>query len=211
MRSTFACSSRMASAYVRRRRLHRQVADDLQQVVLDDVADDAGLLVELAAALHAEALGHRDLHVLDVVAVPDRLEERVGEAEVEDVLHRLLAEVVVDAEDATPREDARAASAFSSRADARSRPNGFSTTTRASSAQPACASCSTTRREHARRDRQVVRRALGARPSSLLQPREGRRVVVVAVDVAEAARASFANAASSSAAVLGDARLARAR
>ena len=54
----------------------------------------------------AEALGHRDLHVLDVVAVPDRLEERVGEAEVEDVLHRLLAEVVVDAEDALLGEDA---------------------------------------------------------------------------------------------------------
>ena len=83
----------------RRRRLHRQVADDLQQVVLDDVADDAGLVVELAAALHAEALGHGDLHVLDVVAVPDRLEERVGEAEIQDVLHRLLAEVVIDAED----------------------------------------------------------------------------------------------------------------
>ena len=34
-----------------------------------------------------------------MVAVPDRLEERVGEAEVEQVLHRLLAEVVIDAED----------------------------------------------------------------------------------------------------------------
>ena len=75
----------------RRRRLHRQVADDLQQVVLDDVANDAGLVVELAAALDAEALGHRDLHVLDVVPIPDRLEERVGEAEIEDVLHRLFA------------------------------------------------------------------------------------------------------------------------
>jgi hypothetical protein len=58
-----------------RRRLHGQVADDLQQVVLNDVADDAGLLVELAPSLDAEALGERDLDVLHVVPVPDRFEE----------------------------------------------------------------------------------------------------------------------------------------
>ena len=75
-------------------------------MVLDDVANDAGLVVELAAPFDAEALGHRDLHVLDVVPVPDRLEERVREAEVEEVLHRFLAEEVVDAEDARLVEDA---------------------------------------------------------------------------------------------------------
>ena len=51
---------------------------------------------------------------------------------------------------------------FSSRAEARSRPNGFSTTTRASLAQPAFASPSTTVREQAGRDGQVVQRPLGA-------------------------------------------------
>ena len=35
--------------------------------------------------------------MVDVLVVPQRLEERVGEAEDEDVLHRVLAEVVVDA------------------------------------------------------------------------------------------------------------------
>ena len=39
-----------------------------------------------ARALDAEALGHRDLDALDVVAVPDRLEQRVREAQVEDLL-----------------------------------------------------------------------------------------------------------------------------
>ena len=63
------------------RRLHRQEAHHLQEVVLDDVADGARLLVELAAPLHTERLGHRDLHALDVVLVPDRLEEGVGEPE----------------------------------------------------------------------------------------------------------------------------------
>ena len=68
-------------------------------MVLDHVADGAGLLVEGAAALHAEILRHGDLHALDVIAVPDRLQERVGEAEEQQVLHRALAQVMVDAED----------------------------------------------------------------------------------------------------------------
>ena len=34
-----------------------------------------------------------------MVAIPDRFEKRIGETEIEDVLHRLLAEVVVDPED----------------------------------------------------------------------------------------------------------------
>ena len=55
-------------------------------------------LVEAAPALDAELLGHRDLHVGDEVAVPHRLEHRVGEPEHEQVLDRLLAEEVVDAE-----------------------------------------------------------------------------------------------------------------
>src|SRR4030095_4448474 len=73
-------------------------------MILHDVADRASLLVELATPLDAKALGHRDLDVLHVAPVPDRLEERVGEAEDEDVVDRLLAEVVVDAEDRRLRE-----------------------------------------------------------------------------------------------------------
>ena len=68
------------------RRLHRRRGDDLHQVVDDDVAQRADRVVEVAAVLDAEALGHRDLHRRDVVAVPHRLEHRVGEAQVEDLL-----------------------------------------------------------------------------------------------------------------------------
>ncbi len=39
-----------------------------------------------------------------MVAIPDRLEHRIGEARVEQVLYRLLAEEVVDAEDILFRE-----------------------------------------------------------------------------------------------------------
>ena len=68
-------------------------------MVLDHVADGAGLLVVGRAAFDAEGLGDGDLDVVDVLAVPDRLEYAVGEPEREDVLHRLLAEVMVDAID----------------------------------------------------------------------------------------------------------------
>ena len=80
-------------------RLHRHHAHELQQVVLHHVAQGAGLLVIAAAMLDADLLRDGDLHVVDVAPVPDRLEDGVGEAEGQDVLHRLLAQVVIDAVD----------------------------------------------------------------------------------------------------------------
>ena len=64
-----------------------------------------GLLVEGGPGLDAEGLGHVDLDVVDVLAVPDRLEQPVGEAEGQDVLGRLLAQEVVDPEDLVVVED----------------------------------------------------------------------------------------------------------
>ncbi len=65
----------------------------------DHVLERAGALVEPGTTFDRERLWHVDLHVVDEVAVPDRLEESVGEAERQDVERRLLAEEVVDAED----------------------------------------------------------------------------------------------------------------
>ena len=48
------------------------------------MADDPDLLID------------GDLHMVDVIAVPDRLEHAVGEAQHQDVLHRLLAEIMID-------------------------------------------------------------------------------------------------------------------
>ena len=73
--------------------------------VTDHVAEGAGRLVEARTLAESEGLGHVDLHVVDEVAVPDRLEEAVGETEREDVLRRLLAEEVVDAKDLLFGED----------------------------------------------------------------------------------------------------------
>ena len=98
-------AARTSSYPPARRRLDREQRGDLEHVVLDHVADRADAVVEASAALDAEALAHRDLDAFDLGAVPERLEEGVGEAEVEEVLHRLLAEVVVDAEDRLLGED----------------------------------------------------------------------------------------------------------
>ena len=87
-------------------RLHGEQRHHLEEVVLHDVAEGAHRLVEPAPPLHAEGLRHRDLHAGDEAPVPDRLEHRVGEPEHEQVLDRLLAEEVVDAEDRRLREGA---------------------------------------------------------------------------------------------------------
>jgi hypothetical protein len=63
------------------------------------VAERARGLVERRPGGEPQRLGHVDLHVVDEVAVPDGLEQTVGEPEGQDVLRRLLAQEVVDAED----------------------------------------------------------------------------------------------------------------
>src|ERR1700734_4325468 len=67
-------------------------------MILDHVADCAGLIVKAAAALDAKILGHGDLHAFNIVPVPERFHERVGKTEDEHVLHGPLAQVMVDAE-----------------------------------------------------------------------------------------------------------------
>ncbi len=62
------------------------------------VAERPGRLVETDPLAQGECFRHVDLHVVDEVAVPDRLEQAVGKAERQDVLRRLLAEEMVDPE-----------------------------------------------------------------------------------------------------------------
>src|SRR5918997_2257935 len=59
------------------------------------VESGAGLLVEAGAGAHSYVLGDGDLDMVHVVLAPDGLEDAVGEAQGHDVLHRLLAEVVI--------------------------------------------------------------------------------------------------------------------
>lgn len=75
-------------------------------MVLDDVSGGTDSVVVAAAAAETDVLGHRDLHTVDVVGVQHRLEHLVGEAQCQEVLDGLLAEIVVDAEHRRLREDA---------------------------------------------------------------------------------------------------------
>ena len=81
------------------RRLHGHQRHQLHQVALDHVAQRTGVFVVFGAVLDAEGLGHRYLDMVDVVAVPQRFHDAVSKAVDQQVLHRLLAEVVVDAKD----------------------------------------------------------------------------------------------------------------
>ena len=65
-------------------------------MVRHHVPQRAGPFVETPAGLDAHGLGGRDLNMVDMVAVPERLEDAVGEAQHQDVLDRFLAEEVID-------------------------------------------------------------------------------------------------------------------
>ena len=182
-------------------RLHGDQREELQQVVLHHVAQRAGLLVVGRAMLDAQRLGGGDLHVVDVAAVPDRLEDAVGEAQHQQVLHGLLGQVVVDAVDLPLVEDAPRRSSLSSRALSRSWPNGFSMTMRV---QPGTGSpwrvlarrrrrgAPARRRPAARtmtgnwlRRRRQVEHAVAARAAALVELVEQRRQAPEALGVVE--------------------------
>src|SRR5205085_12435355 len=67
----------------------------LKQVVRHHVAQGAGCFVELSPALDTDGFGCRDLHMIDVPPIPDWLEQSVGKAQRDQVLHGLLAEEMI--------------------------------------------------------------------------------------------------------------------
>jgi hypothetical protein len=56
-------------------------------------------IIEAAARAHVDLLRSGDLHVIDIMVVPSRLDHRIGEPRHENVAHGVLAEEVVDAEE----------------------------------------------------------------------------------------------------------------
>ena len=65
-------------------------------MILHHITQSTRLVIEASSALDTHVLHGGDLYPLDVVTIPEGLEDPVGEAERHDVLHRLLAEEVVD-------------------------------------------------------------------------------------------------------------------
>src|SRR4029453_4624027 len=79
--------------------LHRQVHQNLEQVILNHVADRAGLIVERPPALNSEVFRHGYLYALDLIPVPERLQNCILEPQENHVTHRSFPQVMIDAED----------------------------------------------------------------------------------------------------------------
>ena len=78
-------------------RLHSRHGQQLEKMIRHHIAESARSFVESTAMFDAHRFCRRDLHVVHVIAVPERLDDVVGKAENHDVLHRLFAKVMVDA------------------------------------------------------------------------------------------------------------------
>ena len=78
-------------------RLHGHQAQQLQEMVLHHVLERADVVVVAGSPLQRERLVPDDLDLVDVSAVPDRLEHAVGQACSEHVLHGRHREEVIDA------------------------------------------------------------------------------------------------------------------
>jgi len=65
-------------------------------MVLDHVAQCAGVFVITGAILYSERFRGSNLDMVDVVRVPERREDRVCKAQHKDVLRGFLAEKVID-------------------------------------------------------------------------------------------------------------------
>ncbi len=68
-------------------------------MVLDHVAQRAGLIVITSPRPDPFVLRDRDLHMVDVLLIEQRFEEAVREAQHQNVLNGLLSEIVIDAVD----------------------------------------------------------------------------------------------------------------
>jgi len=80
------------------RRFHRKIRQNLQQMILNHVAHRAGLIVKCPAPVNPEIFRHRDLHALNVISIPKRFKECVGKVEINDVVDRPLAQIMVNPE-----------------------------------------------------------------------------------------------------------------
>ena len=67
-------------------------------MVRHHVAQGASHIEVTAALFHAHRFSYRDLHVVNVVLVPNRFKDAIAEAENQNVLHGLFAQIMVNAE-----------------------------------------------------------------------------------------------------------------
>ena len=81
------------------RGIDRKESHDVQEMALNHVAKGAGSVVVAGPALQCQVLVKDDLHLLNVVPVPYRLQEPVGETQPQDVQYRGFAQEMVHSVD----------------------------------------------------------------------------------------------------------------
>src|SRR5229473_4482139 len=65
-------------------------------MVGNHVTQRSRLIVVTSAFLHSDGFSHRNLYVVDISPVPNRFENSVSETKSQDILNRLLSEIVID-------------------------------------------------------------------------------------------------------------------
>ena len=81
------------------RGLHGRQADQLENMIGDHVGKRARPIVVIATQFHAKFLRDRNLHVIHVTPIPDRLENAVRKAKSQNVLYGFFSQVMVNAID----------------------------------------------------------------------------------------------------------------
>src|SRR5947207_4528953 len=79
--------------------LHCCQAENLHNVVLYHVTNSPGLLIVLCARADAQALSNYNLYMVNILCIPERLKDTIGEAECQQILNGLLAHIVINAVD----------------------------------------------------------------------------------------------------------------
>ena len=68
-------------------------------MILDHVSKSSYLIEVASPSLDSQTLRRGDLNVVDIATIPERFKDPIGEAEHQDVLHRFLPQIVIDAVD----------------------------------------------------------------------------------------------------------------
>src|SRR4030095_8042903 len=152
-------------------------------MILNHIADCAGLIIERASALNTKVLRHSNLYALDLIAVPERFQNRILEAEEDHVVHRPFSQVMIDAEDVLLIEGAEQDLIKLLRR-GEVVPEGFLNDNASAFGTVCLGQLFHDEPEQCRRDGEVVRRPLcGA--ELLTNGLKGRRVFIVAINIAQ--------------------------
>src|ERR1700722_9146147 len=65
-------------------------------MIRDHVAKSAGSFIEAAAMFHANGFRSSNLHVIDVVAIPQWLDDVIREAKDHQILNGLFSKIMID-------------------------------------------------------------------------------------------------------------------